>query len=198
MRSEFIPGGVDWRSLRIEVSVLKNYWTIAIRNLLKQRVYSFINLFGLAIGLAGFILTLLFVQNEFGYDRFHKHGDRIVRVVRETRSSGDGHYSLQTSGALAGALTQDLPEVETATRMWRYNTVLIHKGRVFRQRFYLIDRAFFDVFELPFLYGDPETCLDEPNSVVLTERMARKFFDDEHPMGKILTVDGRHWDGDFR
>lgn len=178
--------------------MLGNYWTFAIRNLLKHRIYSFINLFGLAIGMAGFVLTLLFVEHEFGFDRTLEEVDRLCRVIRETRASGDIHFALETSGALAAALAAEFPEIESATHTWRYSTVLAYKDRVFRQKFALVDPSFFDVLRLPFVRGDASSCLREPYSVVLTQKMARKFFGEEDPMGRVLTVDGRHWDGDFR
>ena len=180
--------------------MLKNYIIVTIRHLFKYKIYTLMNVSGLAIGMASFILMLCFVQHELSYDRFYPNSDRIYRVIRETRSTGadQAHYEANTSGALADALMRDFPEVQRATRMGRHEIMLRYKDKFFQQKFDLVDASFFDIFQIPFLKGNPQTALQEPYTIVLTEKMARKYFGDENPMGKILTVDGRFWHGEFK
>ncbi len=139
--------------------MFKNYLTIAIRNIARHKVYSFINIAGLAIGMACCALILLYVQHELSYDDFHTKGDRIYRVLRETRG-GDGRVTFRAgiSGPFAPALMNDFPEVENAVRLqvlpatWtRYES-----ERVFRERrrWLLVEPDFFTMFDFTFVQGD--------------------------------------------
>ena len=178
--------------------MFKNYLTIAIRNLMRHKVYSMINIAGLAIGIACAVLLLLYIQHELSYDQFHKNADRIYQVVRETRSK-DGNTTVGpgTSGPLGPALLEDFPEIETTVRTMN-NFGWVRSGdRGFNQGITLADAHILDLFRFPLLQGNRETVFREPYSTVITESMAQKFFGDEDPLGKVITVDQVNLQGDY-
>ena len=180
--------------------MFRNYLLIAVRNLFRHKFYSLINISGLGIGMACCVLILLYVQNEWSYDGYHERADRIYRVLRETRT-GDGKFSVSpgTSGALGPALRSDFPEIQEAVRLWwRWDVWVRYGDRGFSQMVCLVDANVLEVFTLPLVEGDPETALKNPFSVVLTRKVARKYFGDEDPFGKVLTLGDRHLAGDFR
>ena len=175
------------------------YLKIAIRNLLKFKMFSLLNISGLAIGIACCILIFLYIQDEIGYDLFHKKSDRIYRVLRERKtSSGGSHTPSGTSGALAPALLKDFPEIQRAIRMWSQDTWIKYEDKWFHQEFMMTDPDIFEIFTLPFTKGDPKTALVKPYSVVLTKEMADKYFPSENPIGRIITVDHRYFRGDYK
>ncbi len=168
--------------------MLKNYLTITLRNLRKHPGYAFINLFGLALGLVCCLLIFLFVRDELSYDRFHEKADRTYRIVRQFEALPP---SVAPPPPLAPALMADYPEVEHATRMFRYwFTPMVSRGdQAFNEEDFLFtDPQFFEVFDFPFLQGNPATALNEPGSLILTASMAAKYFGDEDPMGQTLQV----------
>ena len=180
--------------------MFKNYLLVAVRNLLRHKVYSSINVSGLAIGMASCILIALYIEEEFSYDRYHENADRIYKVLRETRGTGGNRsFSSGTSGALAPSLRSDFSEVQAAVRIWNtWGGVWVnYEDRMFRQAFCLADANVLDVFTFPLVKGDPKVALDDPFSVLLTEEMAQKFFGDEDPVGKVITVENRHLGGDY-
>lgn len=167
--------------------MLRNYCKIAWRSLLRNPGYSFINIFGLAIGLACFILILLFVQQEWAYDRFHTNKDGIFRVIQQRPISKGQDYWSTTSPALAGALLREFPEVKAATTVEAaFNPLLSVGDRHFKEQGIFADTAFLHIFSFPFLQGNPETALKTPNGIVLTASMAHRIFGDQDPMGKTL------------
>ncbi|OGU55898.1 MAG: hypothetical protein A2V66_18260 [Ignavibacteria bacterium RBG_13_36_8] len=173
--------------------MLKNYFKIAIRNLLKHKGFSLINITGLAIGIACCIIIMLFVQNELSYDRVYNNSDRIYRMVLDGKL-GENEFNLAVSASpLAETMVRDFPEVENSTRLFRGGfPVIRYKDKVFsEERYFWADSNFFDVFQLSFIAGDPKTALRDPNSVVITESTARKYFGDENPMGKYINSDNR-------
>jgi putative ABC transport system permease protein len=167
-----------------EREMIRNDLKIALRNLRRHAGYSLINILGLAIGMACCILILLYVQGELSYDRYHDQADRIYRVV-DRMNANSPH-------ALAPALQNDFPEIEEYTRfkppfgvwMMRYEDRVFYEGSV-----YSTEASVFDLINFPLVQGDPNTALQDPNAVVLTESMVRKYFGDENPMGKILSED---------
>ncbi len=172
--------------------MIKNYITIALRNLLRHKSYSFVNIAGLTIGLTACFLILLYVQDELSYDRFHTNADRIVRVVYEAAATKSG--AAVTSALLAPALEQEFPEIETSVRIHRYyNTILsVDDARYDESHFIFADPDFFRVFSFPLTKGNPETVLRDPFTVVITVSKARKYFGSEDPVGKILTFNNEH------
>ncbi|NIR52883.1 FtsX-like permease family protein, partial [candidate division KSB1 bacterium] len=175
--------------------MFKNYFRITLRNLLKFKGYALINISGLAIGMACFILISLWVFDELSYDEFHQEKHRIFRV-----NTISPDYGLVTSSSLRlGPTMMDAyPEVENYTRVWPWARSLVkYKNRVFdEQNIYLADSSFFAIFSFPFIKGKPETALTERYSVVLTKAAAERYFGDEEPLGKM--VFSREFDRNFR
>ena len=177
--------------------MFKNYLKIALRNMNKHKGYSFINITGLAIGLAAFILIALYVQYELSFDRYHEHADRIYRVVREKPSSTSTAFikTAVTPAPLGPALRDEFPEIESVNRMIKSLNILLSFGheQFLEENFYWADPETFELFSIPFVKGDPQTALNDPSAIVLSEKIAKKYFGNEDPVGKVLTVDER-WD----
>jgi len=173
--------------------MIRSYIIVALRNLWRNRGYTSINIFGLALGLATSIFILLYVINELSYDRFHERSDRIYKAwVSGMMPTGEMHDA-NTAGPMAAALLADYPEVEQVVRIRQSGGWLVRSGdRVFtetEQDFMFTDSTFFDVFSFKLLKGDPKTCLVEPRSIVLTEEYAKKYFGDEDPIGRTLKIE---------
>ncbi len=177
--------------------MIKNYLTVAIRNLMRHKLYTSINVLGLAIGLACGILILLYIQQEFAVDRSHTLSDRIYKVIREKRSSTQTTYEEGTSGALGPVLEETFPEVETTVRIWQWLVSAQYGKRKNRSTLTLIDDNFLDVFDFPLIKGDPETAFRTPYSVVITDDMAQHLFGDTDPMGQTVSVDNRIFPGEY-
>jgi putative ABC transport system permease protein len=172
--------------------MLKNYAKIALRNLLRHKGYTFINVAGLAVGIACCLLILLYVQHEFSYDRFHEKADRIYRVTTDFTIGGNEMRVASTMTPLAPALRAEFPEVREAVRIGQFkNELLVSQGnqQFYEELFFFADSTLFDLFSFPLLHGDPATALATPRSVVLSEPMAQKYFGGENPIGKMLTVE---------
>jgi putative ABC transport system permease protein len=165
--------------------MLKNYIRIAIRNLLKHKGYSFINLFGLAIGLACCILLANLILNELSYDKFHEKAVRIHRVILAIK----GETETSTPAPLAPALEQQIPEIEKAVRFWRTQGVARYEAKMFVEPILFADPAFLEMFSFPLAQGNAAQALKDPNSVILSAAMAEKYFGTENPIGKVLTFD---------
>ena len=177
--------------------MIKNYLTVAIRNLMRHKLYTSINVLGLAIGLACGILILLYIQQEFSVDRSHALGDRIYKVIREQRSSTQTTYSSGTSGALGPVLEETFPEVETTVRIWRWTVSAQYGESEGGYQLALVDDNFLDVFDFPLIKGDLETAFRTPYSVVITDDMAQHLFGDIDPMGKTVSIDSRSFPGEY-
>ncbi len=168
--------------------MLKNYLKIAWRNLMKSKVFSFINIFGLTVGITVCLMIFLFIMNEFSFDNFHTKGKDIYRVMRIYDPSKPAVPYL--SGPYATALLNDFRgEIKQAVRVMPDNDLVSYKNKPFNEKnVYLVDSNFFTFFSFPLIKGDPATALSDPNSVVMTETTARKYFGSEDPMGKIIEV----------
>ncbi|HMB93268.1 MAG TPA: ABC transporter permease, partial [Rhodothermales bacterium] len=170
--------------------MLKNYLKVSLRTLRKHKGYSFINVAGLALGLACCVLMLLFVQDERSYDRFHEHADRIYRVTMDAQppNAPMDRFAI-TSRPVGTALRAEYPEVEHLVRLNNWNPVIQHEGTYFYDDQTLFaEPEIFDVFSFPLVEGDPETALNEPNSLVLTETTAQKYFGTDRALGQSLTL----------
>jgi len=175
--------------------MLKNYIKIALRNLRKNPVYSFINIFGLALGMGVSILILLYVHYELSYDRYHEDSDRIVRVSREWFNQ-NGETSLHlghVAPPFGPLLEQDFEGiVEEAVRFFQVSPLLRYQDEAFvENRFFFADPEVFDVFSWEMIQGDPSTALTYPDGIVLTESAAQKYFGNEDPMGKAIEFEFR-------
>jgi putative ABC transport system permease protein len=175
------------------IIMLKNYITIAIRNLFKHKSFSFINITGLAVGIAVCMLILLFVNDELSYDRFNEKYERIGRIALEGYFGGSEISAVTSCAPLAETLVSDFPEVETATRVRTFGyPVIRYQDKVFsEEKFFSADSTFFDVFTVEFIAGDESTALTQPNTMIITDKTARRYFGDENPIGKILNSDNR-------
>lgn len=165
--------------------MIKNYIKMAWRNLVRNRVFSMINLLGLALGFASSLVLFLVVSNELGFDDFHKKADRIYRITTNALD-----FNANVSMAVAPALKNDYPEIENITQVFYQNNGLIKIGskKFSETRLTYADENFFRVFDCQWMGGDPKTALAEPNTVVLTESMAKKYFDRENAMGKTINM----------
>jgi len=169
------------------VAMFKNYFKIALRNMQKQKLFSFINISGLAVGITCCIVILLWIKYELSYDRFHENSKEICSVLIQYDK---GAYQTGLYGALPAALKEEIPEIINSARLsslWPLNKNPIkYEENSFVLTGNAADPAFFDIFTYPFLKGDPKTALSEPNSIVLTEETAVKLFGDEDPLNKSV------------
>ncbi|QEC51919.1 putative ABC transport system permease protein [Anseongella ginsenosidimutans] len=158
--------------------MLKNYFKIAWRHLWKSKVFSLINISGLAIGLMSFLLIALYVGDESSYDRFHENADRIVRVTQHARWNNNDLHQATTSAPFAPALQAEFPEIEEAARILTEGGGVIRNGSktVIADDIFFADKSIFSVFTYPFVIGDPATALASPESIVITESLASKLF----------------------
>jgi len=171
------------------VEMIKNYLKIALRNIKRQKGYSFINIVGLAVGMACCLLILFYVLYEFSYDTFHKDADRIYRVAMEFRAKDQPvKYGAVTPPPVAPAILDNFAELEDAVRITRANGIVKHgEKQFFEDGILYADQSFFNVFTFPLIKGDPETVLKEPYTAVLTESIAEKYFGSEDPVGKTIS-----------
>jgi len=170
--------------------MLRNYFKIAFRNLLRNKSFSIINISGLAIGMASAILILLWVQNEISFDRFHVYKDRLYEVWEKESRDGGTQTSLNTQQLMAPALKKDFPEIENTTRVsWNNSILLAYGDKHIKGDVIWVDPAFLTMFSFPMIKGDTKTALLDPYSIVITQKMAIKLFGDEDPVGKVLKFD---------
>ena len=172
--------------------MFKNYFKIAVRNLLRHKAFSFINIMGLAVGMAACFLIFQYVTFELSYDNFHSKGDRIYRVVTDTKTPSETITQAATTTPIAINVKKDFPEVEDAVRLGR-DGFLVRKGDVKFQeeKVVLADSTFFNVFDFPLIAGDKNTALKEPMSIVLSETAAKKYFGKSQPIGQQLLLTGK-------
>ena len=181
----FILDSIYWR-----MAMLSNYLKSGLRHMQKHKGHAFINVVGLSIGLACTIFILLWVQDEFSYDRFHEHAGHIYRIA-SVETSHD-RYMSQSPAPLAAVLKNDVPEIEAVVRfISRRRLIARYQEKVFNDwEGMWVDPSVFQVFTFPLIKGDSQTALNELNSIVLTEKTARRCFGDEDPMGKMMEVEG--------
>ncbi|GAA4410552.1 ABC transporter permease [Nibrella viscosa] len=172
--------------------MLQNYVKIAFRNLLRSKGFSFINIAGLAIGMASSILILLWIQHELSYDQFHEKKDRIYEAWNRAEFSGELNCWNTTPKILARTMERDLPEVEQAVRVdWPRNYLFSVGDKRITAQGHIVDSTFLNVFTFPLLQGNPQQVLREVNSIVVTETFARKLFGDADPMGRVVKLDNK-------
>ena len=177
--------------------MIRNFFKIAWRNLLRYKAFSFINIFGLAIGIACCILVSLFILDELSFDKYHKDSDRIYRVVKDfVNDDGSKLPDATTPPAVAIAIQKEIPEIEHTTRVfpgWGAKFYVRYgEKRFIEENLYRADSSIFDVLTFKFLQGDSKTALKDPNAVILTETIAKKYFGNENPIGKTLEINT--WD----
>jgi putative ABC transport system permease protein len=179
--------------------MFKNYLKIALRNMKKNKGYSFINITGLAVGMACCILIFCWINDELSYDQFHNNIDRLYRVIRSERTpDGSINQYASTPSPVGPSLKESYPEITEFSRLYTFSrqrgrVLLKYKNNQFYEdRFYCADPSFFSIFTFPFIQGNPQSALTNPNSVVITQDMAKKYFGNENPVGKTLTIVNSH------
>jgi len=178
--------------------MIQNYLKIAIRNLLRNKTFSAINVVGLALGIATCLIIMLFVYDELSYDRFNEKADRIYRVVFKA-SINDGKINeANVMPPTAQVLKNDYPEVLDATRLRTSGSpeIVYHDKKFKENSFASVDANFFQVFTLPLLKGDAKTALVQPNTAVITQAFAKKYFGNEDPIGKVLFI--KSWNENYK
>jgi ABC-type antimicrobial peptide transport system permease subunit len=176
-----------FHSLYWSIQMFKNYLKITFRNLKKNKIYSFINISGLAIGIACCILILLWVQDELSYDRFHKNAEDLYIA---TFSNG----SIITPTALSGFLKGEYPEILHTSRFINIgdNLLKYRDTEINENHGIMVDPDFLRMFTIPFLKGNPETALNDPDSIVISETLAHKYFGKENPISETVTFSTRY------
>lgn len=172
--------------------MLKNYIKVAIRMMARHKIYSLINITGLAVGMTVFILIALWVTDELSYDRFHDDVDHIYRIVAK-----GAYFENGIDGApapLANAIRAEIPGVTDVARVMDVPKLVIsyNNKSFYETHIMLTEQSFFNIFSFSFLYGNPENALLNPNDVIITKNIAEKYFGDENPIGKSLIVDGKY------
>jgi ABC-type antimicrobial peptide transport system permease subunit len=173
--------------------MFKNFLTVAWRNLFRGKGFSFINIGGLAVGMASALLILIWVQNEISYDRFYTHSDRLYQLWRNGKDNS-GISSFNVTAQIVGpTMKHDYPEVERASRVFWDETLLLSRGdKKMNIRGTMTDPDFLMMFDFPLLSGDRATALNSPTQMVITEKTAKAFFGSEDAMGKTIRVDNKY------
>jgi len=173
--------------------MFSNYLKTTVRNFMSHPGFSLINVLGLAVGVAGGLLILLFVRDEQSFDRHYRQVDRIYRVGLRGFLMNKSFEGVVTSAPMAKALVDEMPEVAAAARVRNFGFPVFRYGdKAFsEERVYWVDPSFFDIFTVPFIAGDPKTALEKPLAIVLTRSMAQKYFGPENPLEKTLNADGK-------
>jgi len=174
--------------------MFKNILTVVLKRVLRFDTYALINIIGLAIGLASFIMITLYVFDEYSYDRYHTKADRIYRVTSVLDFNGVGEKSSSQPFPMAQALLENYPEyIESYVRFFNLQKnqfIIANKQKVFTEtRFFYCDSNVFDVFDFKILKGNKDKVLINPFSIVITESMAKKYFEDTDPIGQTLLID---------
>lgn len=167
-----------------------NHLKLALRHLWKHKTYVFINMLGLATGIAFFIMIGLFIIHELSYDKFHQNTDRIYRLLLDGKIGEQEILGAFTPAPMAAAFKEEIPEITDAVRMDNWGEAVVKfEDKIFiEEHFVLADSTFFNIFSFPLIQGDPQTALNAPHKVVLTESAANKYFGDEDPVGRMLRI----------
>ncbi|HEX5152687.1 MAG TPA: ABC transporter permease [Parafilimonas sp.] len=170
--------------------MFKNYLKTAWRNIKKNKLFSFINILGLSFGIATCFIIMLYVQDELSYDRFNTNANNIARLIFKADLNGGKINESVIMPPVAQAMKKDFPEVQDATRLLNYgHPKILYADKVFKDdAVAFADANFFSIFTLPMMQGDAKTALLRPNTVVITQSIARKYFGNEDAMGKTITM----------
>jgi len=168
--------------------MLQNLIKTALRNILKDFGYSSLNIIGLTLGISSALFLIVYVADEISYDRYHEKADRIYRVSSHIREADDEFTWIVAQIPFAPQVVKDYPEIQAAVRFINFNRAPFkYNGKEFvEDNFFYVDTAVFDVFSYKFIKGDPKSALMEPNTMVLTQTVATKYFGTEDPSGKVL------------
>jgi len=174
--------------------MIQNFFRIAVRNISRHKGFTFINVTGLAIGLAASLLILLWVQDEFSYERFNRNAESIYRVEEDQFYSGERYHVTVTPHPSGPVWKEKIPEIKEQTRINRLPRILFRQEDkvFFESSIIAADSGLLKMFTFPMLMGDPLTALKSPHSIVLTEKLARKYFGKINPVGKSLTLENKY------
>ncbi len=173
--------------------MIANYLKVVLRTLTRQKAFAFINIFGLTIGLAGFILIMLFVRYELNYDRSNTNLDRMYMVVRDVYLDNNVYNFTPVPFPFRDEIVSEFPEIEKATRMDWWNRFLVrHEDKVFDEPVVLADAEYFDMFTLDVIRGNADKPMPDNNSVVISRKIAEKYFGNDEPVGKVFQVNGSY------
>ncbi|MBN2030328.1 ABC transporter permease [bacterium] len=173
--------------------MFKNYFKIAFRNLQRQKVYSLINITGLAFGMMCTILISLWIMDELSYDKFHSNINTIYRVNSVLHRSNIVVEQHQTPSPLAGQLISTFPEIKNVTRFRKSELLFQYQSKAFQEKNAVFaEPSFFEMFTFPLLKGDPKTALSDVNSMVISESMSEKYFGQEESIGKTFIINGKY------
>jgi len=187
-----------WAGITVHVwwsiTMFKSYVTIALRNFKRHKVYSFINISGLAIGMACCVLILLWINDETQYDRFHEQTENLYRVLNDLNYGPYSQLSDGTAYPLGPAMKEEIPEVREIVRLLPTRKILIAYGekKYYEENFIFADPSLFAIFTFPFIQGNPQTALSSPSSVVITQDMASKYFGSQDPLGKTIQTQNQN------
>lgn len=174
--------------------MIKNYFLLAIRNILRYKGFSFINILGLSIGITATLLILLWVQDELSFDKFHQYADRLYQVEEDQYYSGEVYHVTVTPYPSGPVWREEIPEIENACRyQWSYGMLFNYGEKAFYEDQCLaVDSTFFSMFSFPLIKGKPDQLLREPFTAVLTNESAEKYFGNEDPIGKSLNINNQY------
>jgi putative ABC transport system permease protein len=174
--------------------MIKNFFKIAVRNIARHKGFTFINVTGLAVGLAASLLILLWVQDEFSFEKFNLNGKNIYRVEEDQFYSGARYHVTVTPVPSGPVWKERIPEFKDQVRinLWLPRVLFKYEDKVFFETgVAAVDSSLLNVFTFPLSLGDPNTALNSPNSIILTQKLATKYFGKDNPIGKTLTVDNK-------
>ena len=181
--------------------MLKNYLIIAFRNLMKYRIFSALNILGLALGISCIVFIYTYIEYELSFEKKYPKADQIYRITRTSIEPSTIRYWAPTGPLLGPELAAAMPEIESYTRLYQIglSDISLRDSSGTIKKFsepdgYYCDQAAFDMFDIEFLYGTSKGAFDELHSVVISESMARRYFGDQNPVGKILRVDNDNAD----
>ena len=186
--NSYVFGKIVWSGI-----MFKSYLKIALRNIIHQKVYSMINIVGLAVGVACCLVIFLFVQYELSFDTFHSKADRIFRIVQHRQRSSGMEYRGSTPYPMAGAIRDNFMQLEVATQVYWERRVLVSfdENRYGEDHVVFVEPQFLELFDTQWIAGNPENALKDPHSVILTESVAYKYFGTESVLGKVIRLRNR-------
>jgi putative ABC transport system permease protein len=176
--------------------MLKTYFKIAWRQLKKNRLFGTVNIVGLAIGLTISLLLFLYVRHESSFDNYHSKGKNIYRLVFNARLDGVAERWAGNPNIVGPTFKQELSEVRDMTRWIRHNfgesaNFLYGDKKFFEKNLYWADSSITTIFDIPFVHGNPATALTRPKTIIINETLAKKYFGNENPVGKVVKLDNK-------
>jgi putative ABC transport system permease protein len=175
--------------------MFKNYFTVAVRNITRYKFYSAINILGMTIGLTACLVIILYISDELSYDKFHRNADRIYQVGLHGKIGGQDLRVANTCPPMGPALVAEIPEVESSLRIAPYygEPSIKYEQKVFAEtKVFFVDSNFFQFFDYKLIEGDPANVLKEPNTLVMTQKIATKYFGNESAIGKLVVVENQN------